>query len=522
MIAHCENAGDRMAILDAPPNLLPQDILEWRMNTAGYDSKFATLYYPWIEVMNPLTNQPMMVPPSGHVAGVWCRTDATRGVHKAPANEVVLGANGLGLPGHARRAGRPQQGRHQLHPLVPRPRHPHLGRAHALERPRVALHQRPAPLQLHLRVDHGGHAVVRVRAQRRAAVDAAADLGVELPHARRGASGALFGATPEQAFFVKCDAETNPPDVIEAGQVICEIGIAPVKPAEFVVFRLSQFTGGGRAPRVSRVTSTTLTKGARAWQSEQKSTADRPLPARHRRHGGDRPVPRGQRPRPESEVIEHEGGRRQRPAGDRQDRRATEVVEHQLKRGIDIDNGLWKWRRTASRRAPTRRARTARSSCSTTTGSTIATWSFTRRGRRSTPASWHERAAQRDRRRGHHDLPRGPQADVDRVTAARDDMRTESRSPCPAATSTRAGPCTARARCAWRRRATRSSRCARSQVRQNEAYLAVLLLARDGHADRRPSRRSRRSCRGAVRGGLRPPAAPLRAHQHRRRGGRGR
>ena len=96
MIAHCEGAGDRMAILDAPPNLLPQEILEWRMNTAGYDSKFATLYYPWIEVMDPLTNQPMLVPPSSHVAGVWCRTDASRGVHKAPANEVV-GVNGLGF-----------------------------------------------------------------------------------------------------------------------------------------------------------------------------------------------------------------------------------------------------------------------------------------------------------------------------------------------------------------------------------------------------------------------------------------
>jgi uncharacterized protein len=56
--------------------------------------------------------------------------------------------------------------------------------------------------------------------------------------------GALFGSTPSQAFYVKCDSETNPPEVIEAGQVICEIGIAPVKPAEFVVFRLSQFSGG--------------------------------------------------------------------------------------------------------------------------------------------------------------------------------------------------------------------------------------------------------------------------------------
>src|SRR3954464_14510452 len=97
MIAHCENAGDRMAILDSPPDMMPQDILEWRMNAAGYDSKFAALYYPWIEVMNPLTNQPMLIPPSGHVAGVWCRTDATRGVHKAPANEVTMGVNGLGF-----------------------------------------------------------------------------------------------------------------------------------------------------------------------------------------------------------------------------------------------------------------------------------------------------------------------------------------------------------------------------------------------------------------------------------------
>ena len=60
-------------------------------------------------------------------------------------------------------------------------------------------------------------------------------------------SGALFGASPAEAFYVKCDSETNPPEVIEAGQVVCEIGISPVKPAEFVIFRLSQFTGGGGA-----------------------------------------------------------------------------------------------------------------------------------------------------------------------------------------------------------------------------------------------------------------------------------
>ena len=174
MIAHAETSGDRMAILDAPPNLLAQDVLEWRMNTAGYDSKMAALYYPWIEVMNPLTKRPMMIPPSGHVAGVWCRVDDTRGVHKAPANEVVLGANGLGFQvTHAEQGGLNKVGINCIR-AFPGPRHPHLGRAHAVERPGVALHQRPAPLQLHRRVDHGRHAVERVRAQRPEAVGDAA------------------------------------------------------------------------------------------------------------------------------------------------------------------------------------------------------------------------------------------------------------------------------------------------------------------------------------------------------------
>ena len=63
--------------------------------------------------------------------------------------------------------------------------------------------------------------------------------------------GALFGLTPDEAFYVKCDGETNPAEGIDAGQVVCEIGVAPVKPAEFVIFRLSQFSGG--TSLVSRV-----------------------------------------------------------------------------------------------------------------------------------------------------------------------------------------------------------------------------------------------------------------------------
>jgi phage tail sheath protein FI len=243
MIAHCEMAGDRMAIIDAPPNLLPQEILEWRMNTAGYDSKFATLYYPWIEVMDPLSNQPMLVPPSGHVAGVWCRTDSSRGVHKAPANEVVLGVNGLGFQvTQAEQGGLNKVGINCIRSFP--------GRGIRIWGART-LSSDPEWRYINVRrlfnyiaesiMEGTQWSVFEPNDQR---------LWMQLRIAatnflmRTWREGALFGATPEQAFFVKCDEETNPPEVIEAGQVICEIGIAPVKPAEFVVFRLSQYSAG--------------------------------------------------------------------------------------------------------------------------------------------------------------------------------------------------------------------------------------------------------------------------------------
>ncbi|MCS7061550.1 MAG: phage tail sheath subtilisin-like domain-containing protein, partial [Anaerolineae bacterium] len=95
IIAHCERMGDRVAILDTPPGMNPQQVKTWRMETTGFDSSYAALYYPWIEVMDLVTNQSIHVPPSGHIAGIWARNDNTRGVHKAPANEVVRGATGL-------------------------------------------------------------------------------------------------------------------------------------------------------------------------------------------------------------------------------------------------------------------------------------------------------------------------------------------------------------------------------------------------------------------------------------------
>jgi len=246
MIAHCEMAGDRMAILDCPPDMLPQEILEWRMNTAGYDSKFAALYYPWIEVQDPLTNQPIMVPPSGHVAGLWCRTDSTRGVHKAPANEVVLGANGLGFQvTQAEQGGLNKVGINCIRSFPGRGIRVWGARTMSSDPEWRYINVRRLFNFVSESIMEGTQWSVFEPNDEK--------LWIQLRIAatnfltRVWSDGALFGSTPAQAFYVKCDSETNPPEVIEAGQVICEIGIAPVKPAEFVIFRLSQFTGGGGA-----------------------------------------------------------------------------------------------------------------------------------------------------------------------------------------------------------------------------------------------------------------------------------
>src|SRR4051812_30291389 len=168
MITHCELMRDRVAVLDTPPGLTAQQVKNWRTE-ANYDSKYAALYYPWVKIMDLLSGAPMYAPPSGHMAGIWARNDATRGVHKAPANEVVR-RHLAGAQSHQGRARPTQPGRHQLHPLVPGPGHPGVGRPHAELRPGVALPQRPAPLQLRREVHPQRHQLGGLRAERPEAV----------------------------------------------------------------------------------------------------------------------------------------------------------------------------------------------------------------------------------------------------------------------------------------------------------------------------------------------------------------
>jgi uncharacterized protein len=243
MIAHCELMGDRIAILDSPPGLNAQQIKEWRVDKARYDSMYAALYWPWIQTMNPATGLLSFMPPSGHLAGIWGRNDATRGVHKAPANEVVRGAVDLEI----------QLTRNEhdlLNPVGINCIRAFPGRGIRVWGART-LSSDPAWRYLNVRrlfnfleetILNGTNWVVFEPNDQALWAKIRRTIAAFLIMQWR--NGALFGATPDEAFYVKCDSETNPAESIDAGQVVCEIGVAPVKPAEFVVFRLAQFSGG--------------------------------------------------------------------------------------------------------------------------------------------------------------------------------------------------------------------------------------------------------------------------------------
>ncbi|MFK0152452.1 phage tail sheath subtilisin-like domain-containing protein [Streptomyces sp. NPDC090499] len=243
LIAHCELMGDRVAVIDPPPGLNARQIRVWRQETAGYDSKYAALYYPWIKTFDPSSGQSRLIPPSGHVSGVWARNDAERGVHKAPANEVIRGAVDLEL-----QITRGEQD--LLNPIGVNCIRAFPGRGIRIWGART-LSSDPAWRYLNIRryfnyleesILIGTQWVVFEPNDHNLWARIRRNISAFLVNEWR--SGALFGQRPEEAYYVKCDEETNPPESVDVGRVICEIGIAPVKPAEFVIFRLAQFSSG--------------------------------------------------------------------------------------------------------------------------------------------------------------------------------------------------------------------------------------------------------------------------------------
>jgi uncharacterized protein len=244
LIAHCQRLGDRVAILDAPPDMTPQEVKTWRMITTGFDSSYAAMYYPWIKVMDPATDTIINMPPSGFIAGIWARNDNTRGVHKAPANEVILGAVGL-----AYQTTKGEQD--TLNPIGVNCIRAFPGRGIRVWGGRT-LSSDPAWRYINVRrlfnyveksIENGTQWVVFEPNNRKLWARVTRDISAFLRTVWR--DGALFGSSPADAFYVKCDDELNPPESRDLGRLIVEIGMAPVKPAEFVIFRISQWAGPG-------------------------------------------------------------------------------------------------------------------------------------------------------------------------------------------------------------------------------------------------------------------------------------
>ncbi|MCE7936998.1 phage tail sheath family protein [bacterium] len=248
MITHCERMFDRVAIIDPSAKLGLTDepekgILGQRNSLPGTPRGFAALYYPQIVIQDPQESRRISVPPSGHLAGVYARSDATRGVHKAPANEPIRGA--LALESELTDA---EQGELNIQGVNVLRIFPGTGpvvwgaRTLSTDTAWRYISVRRLFLQIEESIQEGT----------RWAVFEPNNLALWQKIRRNVTAflngfwrdGALFGATPEQAFYVKVDEELNPPEVRALGQVIIEIGLVPAFPAEFIVFRIQQMPGG--------------------------------------------------------------------------------------------------------------------------------------------------------------------------------------------------------------------------------------------------------------------------------------
>lgn len=239
MVEHCEMMKDRIAVLDSPFGADLLEIQEWRKN---FDSKYAAIYYPWIRVDDPLRlgyQITRLLPPSGHIAGVFARCDLTIGVHKAPANEELMGAKDVDVQ---------IDGSEQdiLNPMGINCLRAFPGRGILVWGARTVSSDK-SWMFISIR---------RLLIMIEESVEAAMQWAVFEPndfHLRVGIRisvqsfleelwrrGALAGTLPEDAYSVKCDEDNNPQEIIDAGKIITEISVAPSIPGEFIVFRIGR------------------------------------------------------------------------------------------------------------------------------------------------------------------------------------------------------------------------------------------------------------------------------------------
>lgn len=244
LIAHCENCKSCFAILDVPiDRKKTNDVVEFR---DMYDTTYAAMYHPWLEMFDPLAKRSAYFPPSGAMAGIYARTDNERGVHKAPANEIVRGCTGLSCNYN--------EGEQD----ILNPKGVNLVRAFTGRGIRVwgartmssnGLWKYVNVRRLYIYIEESIKANTNwvVFEPNSEVLWGRVTRTIEMFLATCWRSGALAGSTPSEAYFVECGPTTMTQDDIDNGRLICNIGIAAVKPAEFVIFRITQHTASSES-----------------------------------------------------------------------------------------------------------------------------------------------------------------------------------------------------------------------------------------------------------------------------------
>jgi uncharacterized protein len=240
LLDHCAAAGDRFAILDAWPGAGVDQTLRRRIGLSGTDG---ALYYPWLGIADGPAASGGLIPPCGHVAGIYARSDERAGVYKAPANEVVEGA--IDLEVHLTRLQQEQlnpAGINCLRSFPGRGIRVWGARTLSVDTEWMYVNVRRLFLTVGRWIQRNLAGVVFEPNDQRLWTRIGRELNAYFIDLFQ--QGALAGSTPQEAFYVKCDAETNPPEVREQGQVVTEIGLAPGVPNEFIVVQVIQAPGG--------------------------------------------------------------------------------------------------------------------------------------------------------------------------------------------------------------------------------------------------------------------------------------
>ncbi len=247
LITHCEQLKDRFAVLHSTPGTHTfANIANVRV---PQDTPYAAFYFPWIRVFNPLIQQDSLIPPSGHIVGVYARIDVERGVFKAPANVIVRGVKSLEFQISKREQDiLNQRGVNCIRNFPARGIRVWGARTASTSSLWKYVNVRRLFIFIEESIRDSTQWVVFEPNDERLWARVKQTITQFLITQWR--VGALMGTRPEEAFFVKVDRTTMTQNDIENGRLICVIGLAPAKPAEFVIFQLTQFAGGTEVTEV--------------------------------------------------------------------------------------------------------------------------------------------------------------------------------------------------------------------------------------------------------------------------------